>query len=703
MASQYYTPLLALPLSLCLALQGNAAERSGKLEEVLVTGDPMQRSSLDTVSSISIIPETQLRALNIRDLYDLLLRSPNLSAAREDKFSVRGISNEGIGPGGTGRPTVSVFIDGARQPGRGVANSWDVQQMEFYRGPQSTAFGPGSLAGAVVLQSIAPSHEEYNGKLKLGAASDNGRELGLALGGPLISGFAFRYAAETNQSDGEVTNTTLNDDEWQARKRYMQRLKLNWAGDSWYSADLTLQDTKLREGNEYLPPESAEQGESTDNVDGFYHDNSQLVVLSQNAELAADAQLSLITSRTENYNQRKGDYDISAEDRGYFINTVNTENHAIELRLHYQNTFIKSVSGIYYSQDQLNGSSSSVDLPYTISGLQLRAAADLAADREAKTKAIYSEADIDLSQRWTLTLGGRLEENQAKNHSAFVVTGAQAMDPITGSTLPGDLSPLLKPVLDSDTSAPSGDKVFLPKIALSLDINEQLSAFLTRSQGYRAGSVDFVSEGESPSYGPEYTNNYDLGIKFQAASWFVQGTVFRIDYQDMQIGVRVDASNFRTDNAGKAKSEGAELEFRGELGSGFSVFGGIGYVDTAFVEYEDDGVDYAGNHFPNAPRNTANLSLRYQTELGLFADLSWSRADGSYTDRENSDDLRADARDLFGARIGYQGETFGVELFGQNLSDKFYITDRFNSPSLGIDAAYVGDPREIGARLNYQF
>jgi iron complex outermembrane receptor protein len=708
MATLPRTPLftlLFLPLSLCFAIENSAADTDNtrKLEEVIVTGDPMQRSSLDTVSSISIISEEQLRALNIRDLYDLLLRSPNLNAAREDKFSVRGISNEGIGPGGTGRPTVSVFIDGARQPGRGVANSWDVQQIEFYRGPQSTAFGPGSLAGAVVVKTRDPSHEEYTGELKVGAANYNGHELGLALGGPLVSGVAFRYAAETNQSDGEVRNTTLNDDEWQARKRYMQRIKLSWNGDSWYSAGLSLQDSKLREGNEYLPPESAESGKSTDNIDGFYHDNSQLLVLTQNAALNANTGLSLIASHAKNYNQRKGDYDISADDNGYFINTIDTKNHALELRLSYQNAFVKSVSGIYLSQDRLNGTSSSVDLPYSTSGIQFRSAADLAAERKAKTKALYSEADIQLSLRWTLTLGGRYEENRAENHSAFVVTGAQVIDPVTGSTLPGDISPLLKPILDSDTSAPSGDKVFLPKIALSVDINEQLSAFITRSQGYRAGSVDFVSKGESPSFGPEYTSNYDLGLKYQMGSWFAQGSVFRIDYDDMQIGVRVDASNFRTDNAGKAKSEGAELEFRGELAYGFSVFGGIGYVDTAFVEYQDDGIDYAGNHFPNAPRNTANFSLRYQNALGPFADISWSRADGSYTDRENDDSLRADARDLFGVRIGYQGENISLEIYGQNLTDKFYITDRFNSPSLDIDAAYVGDPREIGARIGYQF
>lgn len=685
-------------------LPSYAQQTAPKLEEILVTGDPMQRSSLETVGSVSIISADTLEDMNVRDLYDLLLRSPNLNAAREDKFSVRGISNEGIGPGGTGRPTVSVFIDGARQPGRGVGNTWDVKQVEFYRGPQSTAFGPGSLAGAVVIQSEAPSTEAYSGKLKLGVSNYDGREAGVAIGGPIVGDLAFRYAAETNQSDGEVTNTTLNDDAWQARKRYMQRLKLAWAGSDWYSAMFTLQDSKLREGNEYQSPELAPRDEASDNVDGYYDDNSTLAVLTQSADLTSALSLSLILSGSNNHNIRKGDYDISAEEGGYFVNEVESENRAAELRLQLRTDSLKGVAGIYMARDELVGTSESVDLPYELApGVRARADAGLVAERKADTRAVYAEGDWDFARDWTLTLGLRYEENEADSRSAFIVRRARAIDPITGTTLPVDLSPALKAVLDSEAQAPSGDSVLLPKLALSYQINDSLSTFVAASQGYRAGSVDFVSEGESPSYGPEYTNNYDWGLKWQSPGLSAQLTAFFIDYSDMQIGVRVDAANFRTDNAGRAESRGLELEFNGELGHGFSVFGGLGYVDTEFTEYEDDGVNFAGNRFPNAPRHNASAGLAWASGDGFFANINWSFAQDSYTDRENTEGLKADSRRLLGARLGYRGEHYGIELFGKNLSDEFYITDRFYSESLGIDALYVGDPREYGLRLSYEF
>lgn len=699
------TPLSTLAFSLALTAPIATAQdiNSTKLEEIIVTGEPMQRQAIDTVSSISIVTGEDIQARNIRDLYDLLLRTPNVSAAKEDKFSVRGISNEGIGPGGTGRPTVSVFIDGARQAGRGIGNTWDVEQVEFYRGPQSTAFGPGSLAGAIVIQTAAPSTEEYSGKMKLGAANYNGREAGIALGGPLAGGLAFRYAAESNQTDGEVTNITLDDDEWQARSRYMQRLKLSWSGDSIYSALLSLQGTKLREGNEYLPPDTAEARISTDNVDGFYIDDSFVILLRQELALSEAVNAALILSHSDSYNQRKGDYDVSAEDNGFFVNTTDTLNTALELRLNYRGDRLRGVTGFYRSRDELDGSSVTEGLKYDLGGVQARANADLFASREADTYALYSEADIDLSSTLTLTLGGRYEENEASNRSAFFVTGAYPIDPVSGTTTPVDISPALAAVLDSDTSADSGDAVFLPKVALSYEFRPTLSGFISHSYGYRAGSVDFVSDGESPAYGPEYTQNTDIGLKLQLDSWFMQATVFRVDYDDMQIGVRVDASNFRTDNAGEARAQGVEFEFRGELSSTINVFGGLGYTDTEFREYEDDGVDYAGKHFPNAPRLTANAGLAYEHHSGFFINTSWARSEYSFVDRENNNELLADARDLFSARLGYQGPHFGAELYAQNLSDKFYITDRFNSPSLGIDAVFVGDPREVGARLRYEF
>ena len=95
--------------------------------------------------------------------------------------------------------------------------------------------------------------------------------------------------------------------------------------------------------------------------------------------------------------------------------------------------------------------------------------------------------------------------------------------------------------------------------------------------------------------------------------------------------------------------------------------------------------------------------MNYQHSSGLFADLSWSRSENSFTDRENTPTLMADARDLFSARLGWQNDSWRAELYGKNLTDTFYVTDRFNNPSLGIDAVFVGDPKEYGARLSYRF
>ena len=57
--------LSAAVLAASLSQLGLAATPT-KLEEIRVTGEPMQRSSLETISSISIVSEQEIEARNIR-------------------------------------------------------------------------------------------------------------------------------------------------------------------------------------------------------------------------------------------------------------------------------------------------------------------------------------------------------------------------------------------------------------------------------------------------------------------------------------------------------------------------------------------------------------------------------------------------------------------------------------------------------------
>lgn len=674
----------------------------GRIEELVVRGAPLPRREIDTVASVAVYDGDSLEQRQLPDIYDLLLRSANLNAASEDSFSIRGISNTGVGDGGLGRPTVSVFVDGVRQGGRGVANLFDIDQVEVYRGPQSTAFGPGSLAGAIVVNTRdADPRQGWNANMEWRAGNHGREDWGAAVGVPLTETLALRLVAQSDSYEGDVSNVTLNDEQWRQRTRRLQRIKLAWQPLDGYEADLSLQRTQLNSGPDYMSPELAEDYKATDNEHGYYKDDTDLVALRQYLSLNEQLSFMLLLSHSDTRNERRGDYDISARDNGFFLGETRMQNRSAELRSHIRSESVDAVVGLYSSRDELYGTTYSGNLKYSTSGINADTDSIIGAGRDARVRSIYSELDWRLAQQWMLTLGARYEENEADNAILFRLLRAQAYEPATGIVIPGDLTPVLQATVfpDVERAPPSGDSVALAKLGLRYEFTEALNGFATLSQGYRAGSTDFVVSGDSPAFGPELSNNLDLGLRWHGEQVQSALSVFYIDYQDMQVGVRVDPTTIRTDNVGSAEAYGLEWEGRWWLADSVSLDWGLGYVHTEFEEYRDGDEDFAGNAFPLAPDWSANLGLEWRPAPRWFTRMDMNLAAASYTDRANTDSLKADARQLVSVSGGYETGQWGVQIGIKNLLNQFYITDQYTSESLAMHGVIVGEPRQIAMSL----
>ena len=165
---------------------------------IIVKGGLRNISLLNSASSISIIGESTLRKEPSPHFQGLIQTIPNLNWAggtsRPRYFQIRGIGERSQYTG-EGAPNFSVgyMIDGIDFSGIGMAGMlFDVQQIEVFRGPQSSIYGPNAMAGLINISTAEPT-PYFTGNTIIKSGSDNLSTAGFSIGGPIYSKLFFRF------------------------------------------------------------------------------------------------------------------------------------------------------------------------------------------------------------------------------------------------------------------------------------------------------------------------------------------------------------------------------------------------------------------------------------------------------------------------------------------------------------------------------
>ena len=147
----------------------------------------------------------------------LLQRTPNVAPQAGDRgIVIRGIGQTGFGFGDTPFPItrgpgdlVTTFVDGVPVSAiAGATSLFDVEQVEIYRGSQSTAFGRGALAGAVAIET-RDATAEASLDLVGAVGTQDSLEGGVAFGHELVEDvLSVRVAAQARRDDGFNDNRT---------------------------------------------------------------------------------------------------------------------------------------------------------------------------------------------------------------------------------------------------------------------------------------------------------------------------------------------------------------------------------------------------------------------------------------------------------------------------------------------------------------
>lgn len=648
---------------------------------LIVTGELLQRSRQDSQASVAVIHGDELERRAKENLYDMAERTANLTSEHLfGRFTIRGITSPGFGGGGGA--LISTRIDGAafdnsRLAGRSLESSWDLEQIEVLRGPQSTQAGRNALAGAIEIRSKDPVYEdEAKIRMELGNASTFGGAFAVNL--PVVEDtLALRLSFDFDKTDGFVDNPIMGIDDYAREKQSTLRTGVRLDPTDDLSA--ILKYTRVR---------------SSGQLDGPSVDRAAF----PGRRVLSRPSLSEEEGDLDSGNLRLG-YDISdafrlESETTYFEGdifadlspnrlTQDQQSFEQEIKLLYRTDRAQAVLGGFYAQQEsssallFSGLATMFGGPATETIFLNRVNAN-----DATNYAAFAEVEYRVLPQIRLIAGGRYDRESRDNQdqTLWSSTDPTVTLPASGST-------------QGDTSFDA----WLPKVGVVYDFTGDLSLGFTVQRGYRAGGSGFnLFTTEEFDIDPEFTWNYEVSFRSQ---WLdnrltLNANLFYTDWTDQQVRVRGPSGedlDFTVENAGESRLFGGEIEVEAKLTRNLEFFFSVGYADTEFEDFISGGEQLAGNEFPFASKFTGALGGTYYFLDGFFFSADVSFQDDTFSDVQNTDENVVNSRFLANARLGYETDSWSVLAYVDNILDKDYVVNVRSATEL-----IVGDPLTFG-------
>ncbi len=712
------------------AAEDDAAALSGNedgSDPIVVTGTKFEQSLQDVTSSVDVTTSEEIEREPITSVYDVIDRIPNVTSSFGGLgFAIRGVDQRGIAGGGA---TLTVYVDDSPLSNQttffGPLDSWDLGQVEVFRGPQSTNFGRNALAGAIYVRTQDPTYQwDFRARGEIG---NNGqRQIAAAVGGPIVDdSFAFRLAANYRESDGFIFNTFLNE-EADATELKTIRLKLLMEPVDNVKIITTSSYTENFAGEDAVNPVSGRQADGSYDAGAVAREvaydfpgleGTDTFIQSINVNVGLTDNLDLQSISTYQYTDyvRQEDFDSTPTPVSSLDRIGSDEVFSQELRLKYDSDRFKGVLGFYYFSNADNFTDS-FSVPGSILGIPLPGlliGRNSSTDGENTNYAFFTDGEFALTDTIDLLFGLRYdneETSQVATSDTFLVAGV----------IPPQFA-FLNALLTTDVQTTDAEfNAWLPKGGVRWSPNDDFNVSFVVQRAYRAGGSEiFVVDGSLNEYDPEYLWNYELAMRSEwldgRLKW--NANIFYSDWTDQQ--VFIPSPQFptfgQTQNAGQSTLYGFETDISFDVTPQLEIYGGLGYSFTEFDDFPNGNFDpnqpesegnqanFAGNRFPFAPRWSANAGIAYNSDFGLFGGIDANYQSKVFQTNSNFDQNYFGDRILVNVRLGYEiVEGVSLTAYVRNLFDEQYFTS-LSVASAGDEFSRIGAERTYALRLDFDF
>lgn len=622
----------------------NPYAQPGSPYKAMISGDSRRVTPLaETPQTITVMTKEMIQDSGVTDLREMLDAQPGITLgtgengnAFGDRYIIRGQEARS-----------DVFVDSLRDPGMTIRESFATEQVEITKGPSSTFAGRGSSGGAVNSISKMASLVQDFSQAQAGVGTDQYHRLTLDSNQTIGENIALRV--NLMEAYEEVPDRDPAD-----RARAGVALSgLVKANDKLVlSGDYYFLDAKdMPDLGTYIEPNG---GDPVDDIpvyaqkEDFLNSEVEVFTLKQNYDFNDTVRLqnALRYGTTDNgyvatgargntrhtsdpTAPRQPTISLSThqgwQEVEYFVDQLNlyldTElanmNHQLILGAEFSD--LKVLNGVYYvkNTEPTNcrlGTSGAGQNGYCIVNEHQTPYRNLSeimgrridkgkfdSDYQVETLSLYTMDTIDLTDKWMLSLGVRLDD---LDYSNTVATGAQ---------------------LNNFTDYGYSDKLWNYQGGLTYKINQQGNVYFnySTSKDVNGGESDL---GANCGYGgicgsdnkqvgnskPESVENMELGTKWNILDekLLLTAAAFRVTKDDVMESVGNAYSTLGTLNTGKNRVDGYEVSVTGNLTPDLSLQLGAATMESGVLKSFQEETE--GRVLSNFADDSLFLQLRYQ-------------------------------------------------------------------------------------------
>lgn len=767
------------------APQAAASRSELTLDEIVVSAQRRDQSLQEVPIAVTALGADQLEARQITETLSLLDQVPNAIAQNNtgpgaaNAYFIRGLgSAQSLA---TFDSPVGTYVDDMYL-GRQAANNFalfDVERVEVLRGPQGTLFGRNTSGGAVrvILRKPGPSLDGY---IEAGFGRYDRMEFSGSVNVPLSERLFAKLSAYYIEDDGYVDNRTTGESGINAEENKGVRLAVRWlAADAvtWdvaadyvdhdHAAELNFKDGSKRfmqtgiprSGGTLVNPVTGAPllvGSKNDRPMGSAATTES--VQSNLAVVFGEQRLEFITTYLSTdqdlfidvFNGGAGapGSDIPAfqtslppSNRGSFGFTTGGlafqqygESEQITQEIKLDGSVLSGrldyVAGVYYFDEQ-NTTEIGQVFSLAAAGGFPAVLADFIFDNDTEAWALYGQADYRVTDRLTVTVGGRYTDEEKTLSLRDLQPAGNASDH-TNQNL--DALGIPRKLTSS---------MFTPRLALSYQQSDGLLFFVSATRGFKSGgwNASATAAQQILPFADEKIWSYEAGAKSDLLDGRVRlnATAFYSDIEDAQILSALVAANgsvsFVTRNFADMRVQGLELEANAIIVDGLQAYLALGIQDAEYKvdrnapEFDQYGVRSVYSQQQSCLSGvTSACNGGIVTASGAIAvptrtpELSWTLGldfmkpfealRGSLTANAQAryfeDHPRATANPafsftddqlLYDASIGYLSESSRLRASAgcRNCGDEAYIVSTVGP------YGWINEPRTWGVTVKYSF